>query len=141
MEFFNVLRLHREDLKCVDYNGDNLSDEQMERIAYLIHNNNECLMDAFWEALRQVCELEGVPKIKEEEKNNERDPMLDYVNGHIKDWERNQAWECIANRFPIPNDLSDKIYDLCEEYCMDNELPEGSWLERYMDAEDVFQEL
>lgn len=39
--------------------------------------------------------------------------------------------------FSVNNQLSDKIYDLMEEYGQDNDLPEGWWLYEY-DEEDIF---
>lgn len=32
-EFFDVIRLHRDDLRACGYNADNVSDEDMEKLA------------------------------------------------------------------------------------------------------------
>lgn len=79
--------------------------------------------------------------ILSESEDDPRDPMLDYVKESLEQFEIDCAWHCIGNKCPIPTELACKINDLCEEYCMDNDLPEGSWLEDYEDAEEVFRTL
>lgn len=67
--------------------------------------------------------------------------LLAFVKANIKEWEIAEGWDFIERHYPIPNELEDKIYDLCEEFSDDNDMPEGWWLTEFMDAEDVFTNL
>lgn len=61
----------------------------------------------------------------------------DYVAQNLEPWEIEEGWFYIGQREPIPADLEAKIFDLLEEYGVDNDLPECWWGE-YGDIEDIF---
>lgn len=61
----------------------------------------------------------------------------EYANKQLKDWQVAEALDFINNRMPIPNETAAILYDAMEEWCDDNGLPEGAWLE-WGDIEDVF---
>lgn len=65
---------------------------------------------------------------------------INFVRDNIKPFEIEEGWHYIANRQPLPSSISNKIYDLLEEYGDDNDLPEG-WWENYCELEDFFMEL
>lgn len=58
-EFFNCLRISREDFLAVGFNGDKLTDAEMERIASRI---GESCMEQFWASLECIAEERNLPK-------------------------------------------------------------------------------
>lgn len=50
----------------------------------------------------------------------------------------NQMYDQHSSLNAIAPDLSDRIYDLMEEYGEDNDLPENWWLNEAEDEEEIF---
>lgn len=67
--------------------------------------------------------------------------MLEYVKSVLSKDDYDRCMEAWERKEPIPYDVADEIADLCEEFCDDNDLPEGWWMNFYSDAEEVFKEL
>ena len=60
-----------------------------------------------------------------------------WANLQLKDWQVEQALECINNRQPLPYDVKDILTEAMCEWCEDNDLPFEAW-EQWGDIEDVF---
>lgn len=59
-KFFNVLNVHRDDIRSQGFNPDSLTDDDMERIG---RKMGEGMMEsgAYWDALEAACA--DVPKL------------------------------------------------------------------------------
>ena len=58
-EFFDVVSLSREDFNEVGYDGSNLTDAQMEKIASKV---SDAMMEEFWSNIRYWAETFNLPK-------------------------------------------------------------------------------
>jgi hypothetical protein len=62
-EFFDVVSLSREDFNEVGYDGSNLTDAQMEKIASKV---SDAMMEEFWSNIRYWAETFNLPKADNE---------------------------------------------------------------------------
>lgn len=65
---------------------------------------------------------------------------VEYVREN-KTWteaEQAVALEYVGKRMPLPENITNAIYDLMEEYGENNGYPEGWWLEEGQDEDDIF---
>ena len=62
-EFFDVVSLSREDFNEVGYDGSNLTDAQMEKIASKV---SDAMMEEFWGNIRYWAETFNLPKADNE---------------------------------------------------------------------------
>lgn len=60
-QYFNVIRLHRDDLKDMVVNSDLISDEQMARVCEVVRE--VLLIGDYYEIVRSACESTGLPMI------------------------------------------------------------------------------
>lgn len=61
-EFFNVLRVSRDDFAAKGFDASQVDDDTMAYFASKI-GDSEALMDAFWEAVKWQGECRGLPKL------------------------------------------------------------------------------
>jgi hypothetical protein len=62
-EFFDVVSLSREDFNEVGYDGSNLTDAQMDKIASKV---SDAMMEEFWSNIRYWAETFNLPKADNE---------------------------------------------------------------------------
>ena len=62
-EFFDVVSLSREDFNEVGYDGSNLTDAQMEKIASKV---SDAMMEEFWSNIRYWAKTFNLPKADNE---------------------------------------------------------------------------
>ena len=62
-EFFDVVSLSREDFNELGYDGSNLTDAQMEKIASKV---SDAMMEEFWSNIRYWAETFNLPKADNE---------------------------------------------------------------------------
>jgi hypothetical protein len=58
-DFFNCLRLARDDFKAIGFDAETLTDAQMERLAQKI---GESCMEEFWASLEFFAKKYGLPQ-------------------------------------------------------------------------------
>ncbi len=62
---FTVISISRDDLKAIGFNGDNLTDDQMQSIAWKMARGFDG--DTYWSSLQYACEACDIPKIDDNE--------------------------------------------------------------------------
>ena len=62
-EYFDVVSLSREDFNEVGYDGSNLTDAQMTKIASKV---SDAMMEEFWDNIRYWAETFNLPKANNE---------------------------------------------------------------------------
>ena len=65
--------------------------------------------------------------------------LLAYIKASLSAADYERCLQCWERRQPIPYAIADCIADLCEEFCEENDKPEGWWLNHFEDAEEVFR--
>lgn len=60
---FTVVSVSRDDLKAIGFNGDNLTDDQMQSLAWKMARGFDG--DLYWSSLQYACEACDIPKIND----------------------------------------------------------------------------
>lgn len=61
VEFFNITSVSRDDVNELNFDGANMTDAQMERLADKMEN--AYLANGYWDDLRLCAEYMGIPKL------------------------------------------------------------------------------
>lgn len=62
--FFNVVRIHRDDIKMAGFAADDIDDKTMEQLAKKM---GDIMVEYyFWDMLPDLCENYGIPRLKED---------------------------------------------------------------------------
>jgi len=64
---------------------------------------------------------------------------VDIIKSQLESWQIERGWAFIGKRYPLPSDITDKIWDIVVEYTNDNDLTDDWWND--YDAEDFFMEI
>ena len=63
--FFDVVRIHRDDLKAKGFDGDKVDDKTMEQLASKM---GDIMVEYdFWDILPDLCENYGIPRLEEDD--------------------------------------------------------------------------
>ncbi len=62
---FTVVSVSRDDLKAVGFDGDNLTDDEMQSLAWKMAKGFDG--EIYWSSLQYACEAANIPIIKENE--------------------------------------------------------------------------
>ena len=63
--FFDVVRIHRDDLKAKGFDGDKVDDKTMEQLASKM--GDVMVEYDFWDILPDLCENYGIPRLEEDD--------------------------------------------------------------------------
>lgn len=115
----------------MDEHGDVYEVDEIDQTRGLLFNINDdaALQELENDLLCDVCSYS----------HNPFEHAVAYIKEHLEHWEIEKGWDYIGKRMGLPNELEGRIYDLLDDFTIDNDLADG-WWEDY-DAEDFFMEI